>query len=96
MLFRSLRKAIGAKRRDINRQFLTEAVVLTLIGGLLGIILGLGVSIAMTALGIIATKISFGSIVLAFGVSAGIGIVFGYYPAQRAASLSPIEALRYE
>lgn len=91
-----LRKAIGAKRREINQQFLAEAVVLTLIGGAIGILLGMGVSFALTALGIIQTQVSLSSILLAFGVSAVIGIVFGYYPARRAAALNPIVALRYE
>ncbi|MFH1252769.1 MAG: ABC transporter permease [Candidatus Uhrbacteria bacterium] len=91
-----LRKAIGAKRRDINRQFLAEAVLLTLISGIIGIVLGIGVSFALSALGIIQTTISVYSILLAFGVSAIIGIIFGYYPARRAASLNPIVALRYE
>jgi len=91
-----LRKAIGAKRKDISLQFLTEAVVITLIGGFLGIVLGSLASFCISALGIIQTQVSIGSILLAFGVSAVIGIVFGYYPAKRAAGLSPIDALRYE
>ena len=91
-----LRKAIGAKKRDINRQFLTEAVVLTFVGGFIGIILGWLISSAVTYFGIIQTEVSVSSILLAFGVSAAIGIIFGYYPARRAAALNPIEALRYE
>ncbi len=91
-----LRKAIGAKRRDINRQFLIEAVMLTFIGGVVGVLLGWGVSFGVTTLGILQTKVSLSSVLLAFGVSAFIGIVFGYYPAQRASKLNPIEALRYE
>lgn len=91
-----LRKAIGAKRRDISRQFLAEAIALTMIGGLAGIVLGSGASLAISWSGLIETKISLGSIFLATSVSAGIGIVFGYYPARRAAALNPIEALRYE
>jgi len=91
-----LRKAIGAKRRDINLQFLTEAIALTLIGGIIGVMLGWLVSFAVTSLGLIQTKVSPSSILLAFGVSAAIGIIFGYYPARRAAALNPIEALRYE
>jgi putative ABC transport system permease protein len=91
-----LRKAIGATKRDISRQFLVEAVALTLIGGILGITLGTLASLALTWLNILQTSVSPASIVLAFGVSAAIGVLFGWYPARRAASLSPIEALRYE
>ncbi|OGY93014.1 MAG: hypothetical protein A3H70_05595 [Candidatus Komeilibacteria bacterium RIFCSPLOWO2_02_FULL_48_11] len=91
-----LRKAIGAKRRDINSQFLTEAIALTFIGGLVGIILGWLIAWGMTYFGVLQTKVSLSSIFLAFGVAAAIGIIFGYYPARRAASLNPIEALRYE
>lgn len=91
-----LRKAIGAKRRDIEKQFLVEAVSLTFIGGIIGIILGWLVSFSVAKLGIIQTNVSIVSILLAFGVSALIGIIFGYYPATRAAKLNPIEALRYE
>jgi putative ABC transport system permease protein len=91
-----LRKAIGAKRRDISRQFLAEAVALTLVGGVLGIGLGSLISIGVNATGLVSTSISFYSILIAFGVSALIGIVFGYYPARRAAALNPIDALRYE
>ncbi|OGZ72589.1 MAG: hypothetical protein A2908_03550 [Candidatus Staskawiczbacteria bacterium RIFCSPLOWO2_01_FULL_38_12b] len=91
-----LRKAIGAKRKDISNQFLAEAVLLTLIGGVLGICLGWVISFLVSKFGGIATSVSLYSIVLAFGVSAAIGIVFGYYPAHRAAKLNPIEALRYE
>jgi putative ABC transport system permease protein len=91
-----LRKAIGAKKRDISVQFLVESVALTFIGGFFGILLGWLVSWGVSSLGIIQTSVSASSILLAFGVSTGIGIVFGYYPARRAAKLNPIEALRYE
>ena len=91
-----LRKAIGAKRKDINRQFLAEAVALTLVGGLLGILLGVLISFGVNYFGVLQTSVSLGSVLLAFGVSATIGIVFGYYPAKRAAGLNPIDALRYE
>jgi putative ABC transport system permease protein len=91
-----LRKAIGAKRKDISLQFLTEAVMLTLLGGLAGIILGWAISITVSQLANIATKVSIQAILLAFAVSTGIGIIFGYWPARRAAGLNPIEALRYE
>ena len=91
-----LRKAIGAKRRDINLQFLAEAVALTFVGGLIGVIFGWSISFGIQYFGLLQTKISTSSIFLAFGVSAFIGIVFGYYPARRASRLNPIEALRYE
>jgi putative ABC transport system permease protein len=91
-----LRKAIGAQRGDITMQFLAEAVLLTFSGGVFGVILGWLLAMAVSHFASIATTVSIGSILLAFGVSAGIGIVFGYYPARRAAGLNPIEALRYE
>ena len=91
-----LRMAVGARRRDILRQFLIEAVTLSLIGGGIGVLLGIGGSIVIAQLGDWPTAISAGSIVLAFGFSAAIGVFFGYYPARKAARLDPIEALRYE
>lgn len=91
-----LRKAVGAKAKDINLQFLTEAVALTFISGLIGIILGWLVSFGVSYFGILQTQVSLSSILLAFGVSTVIGIVFGYYPARRAGGLNPIDALRYE
>jgi putative ABC transport system permease protein len=91
-----LRKAIGAKKKDISLQFLAESAMLTLIGGVIGIILGWLIALAVSRFTSIATEVSLMSVALAFGVSAAIGLVFGYYPAQRAAKLNPIEALRYE
>jgi len=91
-----LRKAIGARKGDISTQFLVEAVALTVIGGIIGIVLGVSISFAVSWSGLITTSISWEAIVLAFGVSAAIGIAFGWYPARRAASLNPIEALRFE
>jgi putative ABC transport system permease protein len=92
-----LRKAVGAKRRDILLQFLIESVVLSLIGGLLGIALGasgaIGISRLQDDLVAIVTP---QSIALATGFSAAVGLFFGIYPATRAARLNPIEALRYE
>jgi len=91
-----LRKAIGAQRRDISQQFLLEATTLTLVGGFIGILFGWAASWLISSLASITTSISLSSVLLAFGVSAAIGIIFGYYPARRAAALNPIEALRYE
>ncbi len=91
-----LRKAIGAKKHDINTQFLLEAIMLTGIGGVAGIILGWSLAFLAGVFFNIAASVSISSILLAVGVSAVIGIVFGYYPARRASNLNPIEALRYE
>lgn len=91
-----LRKSVGAKRKDINIQFLAEAVSLTILGGIIGIILGWGIAAIVTYTGVIQTKVTLFSVVLAFSVSAIIGIIFGYYPARRASRLNPIDALRYE
>ena len=91
-----LRKALGAKRKIITIQFLLEAVTVTFIGGLIGIILGIGTSYFISYYMNLPFAFSFSSILLAFGVSASIGISFGWYPARKAASLQPIDALRYE
>jgi len=91
-----LRKALGAKKKDIVTQFLTESAILTGAGGLLGIILGTLISIVLVKIIGIPLAISYSAYLLAFGVSAVIGIAFGFYPAYKAAKLSPIEALRYE
>ena len=91
-----LRLAVGAKARDILTQFLVEAVTLSLIGGLVGIALGLSVSILISYFAMWSTLISWGAVVMAFAFSALVGISFGYYPARKAAFLDPIEALRYE
>lgn len=91
-----LRKAVGASRQDIVAQFLTEAIMLTFLGGFAGVVIGWAIAAVVEKIGIISTSISLSSVLLAFGVSAAIGIVFGYYPALRAAKMNPIEALRYE
>jgi putative ABC transport system permease protein len=91
-----LRKAIGANKKDISMQFLAEAFALTVIGGVVGVALGWLISFGIAKFTGIPTQVSLVSILLAFLVSAGIGIIFGYYPARRAAALNPIEALRYE
>jgi putative ABC transport system permease protein len=91
-----LRLAVGAKAHDILTQFLVEAVTLSLIGGLVGIALGLSVSILISYFAMWSTQISGGAVLMAFAFSALVGIGFGYYPARKAAFLDPIEALRYE
>ena len=91
-----LRKALGAKKKDIITQFLIEAIILTFAGGLIGIGIGVVSSYFITRFTNSPFVISPDSIILAFVVSAGIGIIFGWYPARKAANLQPIEALRYE
>jgi macrolide transport system ATP-binding/permease protein len=91
-----IRMAVGAKARDILRQFLVEAVVLCLAGGVAGILLGRGVSVAVTALFQWPTVPSLPAIIASVAVAVTVGIVFGYYPAWKASRLDPIEALRYE
>ena len=91
-----IRMAVGAHGRDILLQFLIEAVALSSMGGVIWIIVGLGTSQLLSALAEWPTLISISSIVIAFVFSAAVGIFFGFYPARKAASLDPIEALRYE
>ena len=91
-----LRQALGARPRDVLLQFLLEAVMLSLIGGVAGVLAGVGGSYAFNELGTMRTEIVSASIPLAFGAAAAVGIFFGYYPATRAAQLDPIVALRRE
>ncbi|MFL7793556.1 MAG: ABC transporter permease [Anaerolineae bacterium] len=91
-----LRQALGARPRDVLLQFLLEAVMLSLIGGIAGVLLGVGGSYAFNELGTMRTEIVTASIPLAFGAAAVVGIFFGYYPATQAAQLDPIVALRRE
>jgi len=91
-----LRKALGAKKKNIITQFLTESIILTFSGGIIGIILGVITSYAVANFTGSPFVIFPGSILLAFAVSVGIGIIFGWYPARKAANMQPIEALRYE
>ncbi|MBI2824191.1 MAG: ABC transporter permease [Planctomycetia bacterium] len=91
-----LRMAVGARARDILRQFLVEAIVLCLLGGIMGIVLGRLGSMVVTSLLKWPTETSIPAVVAAFLVSASVGIAFGYYPAWKASRLDPIEALRYE
>jgi len=91
-----VRLAVGARKRDIRRQFLTETMVLCLLGGMIGILMGIGASYVISYFGGWETLVSAESVLLACGFSAAIGIFFGYHPAEKAAALNPIEALRYE
>jgi macrolide transport system ATP-binding/permease protein len=91
-----LRKAIGGSRRDILAQFLAEAVIISMIGGFMGIALAFVATTAMSSIAGWATSITFASVFYAFVFSAGVGIVFGFYPARKASLLQPIEALRHD
>jgi len=91
-----LRKALGASRRDIRNQFLVEAVVLTTSGGVAGIVLGMSIGALVTAFSPIAAVVSPSAVLIALGISMAVGLIFGLYPATRAANLQPITALRAE
>jgi putative ABC transport system permease protein len=92
-----VRKAIGARQADIRLQFLLEAVVLTLVGGTIGILIGSGISTLVRALApSIPATLSYLWVSIGFGISVGVGLFFGYYPANVAANLDPIDCLRYE
>lgn len=91
-----LRQAIGAEKAEIVGQFLGEAILLTLMGGALGVLIGYAVVALIKQITQIQTVVSTTSVLLAFGVSAAIGLIFGFYPAKRASELNPIQALRYE
>ena len=91
-----VRRALGAKKKDITTQFLVETVVLSFGGGLIGVIVGVVAPVIVSHLTQMKTIITPGSVLLAFGISGAVGVIFGLYPASRAASLDPIEALRHE
>ncbi len=91
-----LRKAVGAKRRDISKQFLYESVALTFISGIIGVVLGLGIAKVLTYFAVVTSVVTWQSVILSFGICAFVGIIFGLYPANKAAKLKPIEALKYE
>jgi putative ABC transport system permease protein len=91
-----LRQAVGARPGDIRLQFLSEAVLLSLIGGLLGVVIGVGGAWLFGQVSEMRTVVVPGSVLLAFASAAAVGTFFGYYPANKAAQLDPIEALRYE
>jgi putative ABC transport system permease protein len=91
-----IRKALGARERDIWSQFLIEAILLTFAGGIIGVILGWVVSTLVSRTGLVTTVVSADIVILAVSVSVGIGLFFGFYPAWSASRLNPIEALRHE
>ena len=91
-----LRKALGARRREILWQFLLEAVVLTGVGGLIGILVGIAIAYAAGALTGLPTSLNWTPFAIGMGFSSAVGIIFGMVPAMRASRLDPIEALRYE
>ncbi len=91
-----VRRALGARRRDITMQFLVETVVLSVGGGLIGVVVGIVVPVVVSQLTTMKTIVTLWSVLLAFGISGAVGIIFGLYPAKAAADLDPIEALRHE
>lgn len=91
-----LRKAVGARGRDILLQFIVEALVLSLVGGLIGLTLGFAIAVAVTLSGILDATVTIGAVALSVGFSLAVGLFFGIYPARRAARLNPIDALRHE
>lgn len=91
-----IRRALGAKRRDITEQFLIESIVLSGVGGVLGVALGVGIPFVIVAFADMKAIVTWSSVLLAFGISVGVGVLFGLYPARRAALMDPIEALRHE
>jgi ABC-type antimicrobial peptide transport system permease subunit len=91
-----LRLSVGARDRDVLTQFLVESIVLSVAGGAIGILLGSGVSVAVSKVMQWSTVVTPHAVALSFGVAAATGVFFGFYPARKAAALDPIEALRFE
>lgn len=91
-----VRRALGATRKDVVRQFLTEAMLISFVGGGIGIMFGFGMSRVIALLAGWSTIMTMSSILIAFFFSVSIGLVFGIYPAMKAAKLDPVEAIRYE
>ena len=91
-----LRKAVGATGGDVLLQFVVEAVFISLVGGVIGLVFGAGVALLVSLSGLLQASVSIVSVALALGFSIAVGLFFGIYPARRAAKLNPIDALRYE
>jgi putative ABC transport system permease protein len=91
-----IRMAIGARGSDVLTQFLVESVVMSILGGIVGLLVGYGGSMLLGHLTGWRTVVPFSAVFIAVGFSAGVGVFFGYYPARKAAALNPIQALRYE
>jgi putative ABC transport system permease protein len=91
-----IRRALGAKRGDITQQFLVETVVLSATGGLLGVVAGVALPMAISQLTEIETSVQWWAVLLSLGISVAVGVIFGLYPARRAAAMEPVEALRHE
>jgi len=91
-----IRRAIGASRRDILGQFLIECLIISVTGGLIGIVIGVGLAKVISIYAKWTTIVSMTAIIGAFGISASVGVIFGMYPAKKAADLNPVDALRYE
>jgi putative ABC transport system permease protein len=91
-----LRLAIGAQKKDIVQQFLFEAIMISVSGGLIGVVLGVTMAFIVSSVADIPTIVSFSSIMLSFGVAATVGLIFGIAPARKAATQDPIASLRYE
>jgi putative ABC transport system permease protein len=91
-----LRLAVGARRREVLLQFIVEAMVLSSLGGAVGVLVGIAAARGLTAFMEWPTEVSADTVLMAFAIAAAVGIVFGYYPARRASRLDPIDALRHE
>jgi ABC-type antimicrobial peptide transport system, permease component len=91
-----IRRAVGGKKSDIMRQFVTEAVAISITGGIIGVILGISLSLIISLTTDVKTNLTLYSVIIAFGFSVLVGITFGYLPAKRAADLKPVESIRYE
>jgi putative ABC transport system permease protein len=91
-----IRKSLGARRQDVLRQFLAESVTLASAGGVLGLVAGLAFALLVSLISPLPARVTWWSVVIALGLAAGVGVLFGVYPASRAARLDPVVALRQE